>query len=367
VSRAAGIGVGVVGMGMGLPAQVRENDWWPADFAVGHDERVKSDLVLRVEKARAREVDPEIARWAGEHRGDPFRGARRRRVVKDEQPSDLEARAGAAALADAGRSPADVDLLLVYSLLPDYPIPLNHGLVAEKLGLRKDVTACSVAAGCGSFVPQLAFAARMVAAGEAKTALIVQSAVVTPLIDFSAPSSVVAGDGAMAAVVAAVAPGLGYVGHRQVTRGEHHGAVRLAPAGGDPTPWHRSDLHGRRLTQQTHDPGAAATMGARAATYARETCLPLLEACGVAPADVDFALFTQPTAWFPRACCDALGIPHERTLDTFVEYAHIMAGSVPLNLHMAHQRGKLRPGDLVLVYAAGAGFVQAAGLLRWAR
>jgi 3-oxoacyl-[acyl-carrier-protein] synthase III len=60
-----------------------------------------------------------------------------------------------------------------------------------------------------------------------------------------------------------------------------------------------------------------------------------------------------------------MGIPQERSLDTFEKYAHLMAASAPMNLMTAHRAGKLRNDDLVMVYSPGAGFVQNALLLRW--
>jgi 3-oxoacyl-[acyl-carrier-protein] synthase-3 len=91
----------------------------------------------------------------------------------------------------------------------------------------------------------------------------------------------------------------------------------------------------------------------------------VLERAGYSHDEVDLFVTSQPTAWFVRACCDALGIDHERTLDTFETYSHLMAASAAVNMWTAHKQGRINQGDLVLVYSPGAGFIQAAVLLRW--
>ena len=359
-------GVGIRGIGLGLPETVRTNAWWPETFRVEHEKRAARDLTTQAGVAVPAKADPEVQRYAAVHAADLFQGTKRRRVIGEgEASSDLEARAAARALADAKLDPSDVDLLLVYSVLPDYPAPLNHPLVAEKLGLRKDVTCMSVAAGCGSFVAQLLLACRLVEAGDAAVALIVQSAVTSPITDYRTPASVVTGDGAVACVVSRLDPEYGFIAHRQVTRGDLHGGVRLVPTADPRTPWFRGDVHASGLTAQSLDVAATLVMGAKFASMCRDTCAPLLDGSGYRSEDVDFFCTSQPSAWFGKACCDALGIGHDRTANTYEEYGHLMAASAPLNLHAARASGRIQDGDLILFYSPGAGFTQSAALYRW--
>ena len=360
-----GNGVGIVGMGIALPEQVRTNDWWPSEFVSQHAERAKRDFMTQSDSPTA-DIDPEVVRHAGPLHADPFRGTRERRVLEDSHnPSDLEATAADRALDSAHVRRDEVDLLLIYSLLPDYPAPLNHALVAAKLGLSESVTALSVAAGCASFVAQFHLASALIQGGQYRTAVIVQSSVMSRITDYSQPSSVLGGDAAVAAVVQRVEPGQGVIAYVQDTRGDLHCAVRLRSSRTPDSPWYRGDLHGDALTAQGGRREVVHEVGTKVATYCRETCARVLAAGKCTTDDVQFLCLSQPVAWFGPACCDALEISQDRTLDTFSSYGHVMAASAPLNLWTAHLRGRLKPGSLVLVYSPGAGFIRSALLFRW--
>jgi 3-oxoacyl-[acyl-carrier-protein] synthase-3 len=369
MTKKEGIGAGIVGMGAYVPEEVRTNDWWPDSFLEEHGKRMKEDVTTtgeQVAETVPQDVDPEVVRHAGPLRGAPFRGSRERRVIAEgQQASDLEAAAVRSAADDAGIELHDIDLLAVYSMLPDVPAPTNHALVAEKLGLRKDTTCLGIDTTCASFVTQLAVVSRLVASGEYRHEAIVQSAVMSRITDYRLPSSVSTGDGAVAAILAEVGPGQGYITDYHETHGDLHGGIRLVPTDHVDVPWHRGDLHESSLTAQFVDQRANHVMGTRPARFCRAACERVLERAGYAREEVDFFITSQPTAWFGRACCDALGIDPGRTLDTFETYAHLMAASAAVNLWTAHRQGRIDRGDLVLVYSPGAGFIQAAVLLRW--
>src|SRR5450631_3453645 len=138
-------GVGFLGIGVGLPDAVRTNDYWadrlstaPTDFLALDD---RPDVSREAAAAMARTVD------------DPFSGSTLRRVIdSQEDASDLEARAALSAMADAGVSPKDIDLVLVASLPSDRLVPSNGPAVQSKCGLT-NASAWSLDVGCASLPP----------------------------------------------------------------------------------------------------------------------------------------------------------------------------------------------------------------------
>jgi 3-oxoacyl-[acyl-carrier-protein] synthase-3 len=101
--------------------------------------------------------------------------------------------------------------------------------------------------------------------------------------------------------------------------------------------------------------------------FAKEACEEVLQKCGYSTSDVDLLVCSQPQVWFGEACAEALGlgdrfVPPE---EHFQKYGHLLPASAPLNLWVAWSQGRLRRGDLVLVYSPGVGFTQVASLLRW--
>jgi 3-oxoacyl-[acyl-carrier-protein] synthase III len=81
--------------------------------------------------------------------------------------------------------------------------------------------------------------------------------------------------------------------------------------------------------------------------------------------EVDCFVFNTPTAWYADFCARALGVPRERTVDTYPEYANIGPALMPVNLLRAAESGVVKPGDLVLLYTVGSVSSAGAALLRW--
>jgi 3-oxoacyl-[acyl-carrier-protein] synthase-3 len=66
-----------------------------------------------------------------------------------------------------------------------------------------------------------------------------------------------------------------------------------------------------------------------------------------------------------ESICKRTGIPLRKTL-TSVEYnGNTSSASIPLALAPAVFDGRIRPGDLVLLYGFGGGLVESALLIRW--
>lgn len=363
---AVGCGVGIVGLGAGLPTQVRGNDFWSEQWQQSREE----DFARKAEMSVLASGDsPDEAAAIKRVWDDVFKGAVERRVIaSDQNSSDLELRACADALAVADLQPSDIDLLIGYSQVPDEAEPPNHGHNSHRLGLPLEATVFTLDAGCASFLPHLTTAVRLIQSGDNQRALIYQSSASSRIIDYNTPSSPYLGDGAMAAVVAPVPTGLGMVGRVQLTRGELYDAIVLArPHAAER--WHEAPTTDEPMVSFSRNVEHARVMGAHGPAFCRETCHLLLQRHGLTPADVDFFVCAQSTAWWADACAKAAEIPDGRYVtskDHFERFGHLLPASAPLNLWLAWTAGRLHIGDLVLVYTPGAGFIQTATLLRWA-
>jgi 3-oxoacyl-[acyl-carrier-protein] synthase III len=97
----------------------------------------------------------------------------------------------------------------------------------------------------------------------------------------------------------------------------------------------------------------------------RECCQSAVAAAGVSLDRIDYFAFNTPTAWYASVCAKALGIDPERVIDLYPTYANIGPVFPLANLYHAAASGKIRPDDLVLVYANGAGATAAAMVMRW--
>lgn len=366
--KAEGIGIGFEGVGVHLPDRVRTNDWWPCPWREKHRSRMKADILTSVDHAvekGARDIDPEVVQATRHWSNDLHRGSIERRVLEDDRnPSDMAVAAGEAALEAANVAPSDLDLLILHSGLPDYVVPGDAGSVAHRLGLPPRSLAWGLEAGCASFLVATEVAGGLIAAGQFQRALIIAACPVSRVTDYDLPSSVNVGDGAVAAVIGRFEAGHGYVGMARRTRGELSGGIRLLSREHPEADWYA----GKPLTVQNGDRSAAQIMGGKAASFCREVCTEVLDGAGYTIDDVDFFCVANAAAWFPEACANSIGIPTDKYLDVslhFQKFGHLMAASAPLNIYLAWSLGQLKPGDLLLTYSPGVGFIQTALLYRW--
>ena len=81
----------------------------------------------------------------------------------------------------------------------------------------------------------------------------------------------------------------------------------------------------------------------------------------------DVALFVphQANLRIMSMVAKKLGIPEERMVKTVSEHGNTSAASVPLALDRAVTSGMVKPGELVLLQAVGAGMAWGSALVRW--
>src|SRR3990167_9952048 len=100
------------------------------------------------------------------------------------------------ALAAAGKTPADVDMIIVGTTTPDLTFPATATIVQRKLGCPVGI-AFDVQAVCSGFVYALSTADGFVGRGHAKCALVIGAETMTRLMDWTDRGTcVLFGDGA---------------------------------------------------------------------------------------------------------------------------------------------------------------------------
>lgn len=349
-------GAEIKALALGFPEAVRTNSYWheryPEVVAAAREktlERLWSHRVADSAAADAFEVamSPFLA--------DPFRGTVERRVLAEgETPRTLELRAARSALKAAKLSPDQVDLVIAASFLPDQVGVGNATFVAEELGTKG--AAFNLESACSSSLVALQTAASLVRAGEYRNVLVVVSCTYSRTTDDTDTLSWTVGDGAAAFVVGPCPAGKGLLGVKALHTGLSCGALSYElEVGADEKPLIRM---------------RATSRAGRALREISEKCLVpcckgACEAAGVRLDDVKFFVFNSPVAWYTTFCAHALSIDPERTLDTYREYGNVGPVLMPANLHRAASLGRIRPGDLVLLYTVGSVSSAGAAVLRW--
>ncbi len=284
-------------------------------------------------------------------------GIRQRRKAADDQPvSDLAVEAAKRALAAAGRTAADVDLIIVATTTPDLTFPATATIVQRKLGAPVGI-AFDVQAVCSGFVYALSTADGFVARGRSKCALVIGAECMTRLMDWTDRGTcVLFGDGA--------------------------GAVVLEPAEGEGTTDDRGLLgfalraDGTKQDLLYVDGGVSTTrttgyLRMQGNQVFRHAVVNISEAVTAAAADagievasVDWFIPHQANQRILEGVAKRLGIDEAKVISTVAEHANTSAASIPLALDQGVQDGRIKPGQLLLLEAMGGGLTWGACVLR---
>jgi 3-oxoacyl-[acyl-carrier-protein] synthase III len=275
--------------------------------------------------------------------------------------SDLAVEASLRALDSAGVD--RVDFVIVGTTTPDRRVPAIAPAIATRLGLGT-VGAFDLSAACSGFIYGLAMARGLIAAGSARSLLVIGAETISTYLDPEDPStSALFADGAGAAVVRAGVRGAeqGEIG--PVILGSDGALSDLiqAPGGGSlhPVPGGRGSGTERFMTLS----GLPVFNNAvkRMAAASRQA----LAAAGWELEDVDRFVIHQANTHILKALGELLDIPFERMASNIQQVGNTSAASVPILLAQEAAEGRIKPGDRLLLTAFGAGLAWAATTLVW--
>ncbi|MFF5473909.1 beta-ketoacyl-ACP synthase III [Streptomyces achromogenes] len=275
-------------------------------------------------------------------------GIRTRRIAGPDEPVDeLAAHAAAKALAAAGLTPDDIDLVLVATSTAIDRSPNTAARVAARLGIPGPA-ALDVNVVCAGFTHALATADHTLRAGAATRALVIGADKMSDVTDWTDRSTcVLVGDGAGAAVVTAcppgAEPGIGPVLWGSVPEMGH--AVRIE---GTPP----------RFAQEGQSVYRWATT--RLPAIARRAC----EKAGVAPEDLAGVVLHQANLRIIEPLARKLGAVHAVVARDVTESGNTSAASVPLAFSKLLEQGALRSGDPVLLFGFGGNLSYAGQVVR---
>ncbi|MBP8072859.1 MAG: ketoacyl-ACP synthase III [Brevundimonas sp.] len=284
-------------------------------------------------------------------------GIKQRHRARDDQPtSDLATEAAKRALVDAGRTAADVDLIIVATTTPDMTFPSVASIVQRKLGAPTCI-AFDVQAVCSGFVYALSVADGFVARGLAKCALVIGAEEMTRLMDWTDRSTcVLFGDGA-GCVVVEPREGQG----TKADQGLLGFALRC-----DGTKTDLLYVDGGPATTGTvgHLRMAGNQVFRHAVVNIAEAITAACVASGIEVADVDWFVPHQANQRIIKGVGDRLGLDENKVISTVAIHANTSAASIPLALDAAIQDGRIKRGDLVLLEAMGGGLTWGACAFR---
>jgi 3-oxoacyl-[acyl-carrier-protein] synthase-3 len=288
-------------------------------------------------------------------------GIRERRIAADDEAAtSLALHASRDALAVAGIDPLDVDLVIVATCSPDYPLPATGVLLAHELGATR-AAGFDVQAACSGFLFALATGSSFIRSGMYRNVLVVGVEVLSRFIDWTDRSTcVLFGDGAGAVLLTASDQPGGLLGMDMMSDGGGAEAI-IVPAGGSACPARPSTTSGNGHFIHM----AGADVYRYATRQMAESTLAALRDAGLGVDDVDQFIYHQANLRIINSVGKQLGIPDQKVFVNIEKYGNTSAASVPMALVEAIASGRVKVGDRLLMAAFGAGYTAGAAVLEW--
>jgi len=289
-------------------------------------------------------------------------GMRERHIAAaDQATSDLGTEAAKAALADAGISAEEVDLLVVATLSPDMFFPSTACFVQEKIG-AKNAFCYDLGAACSGFLFALDNARNQIASGAVKTALVVGAEKMSTFIDWEDRSTcILFGDGAGAAVLRAGGEGRGVM---QSVMGSDGSLADLlwTPGGGSRNPASHEMIDQRQqyLKMQGRE------VFKHAVVRMTEAVVQALEKNNVGADEIKCFIPHQANIRIIDSIAKRLGIA-DRIYTNVEKYANTSSAALAIALDEAVKDGTIQRGDLVALTVFGGGFTWGANVLEWSK
>lgn len=284
----------------------------------------------------------------------------RRFANADQATSDLGAEAAKRALEKAGLSAEDIDMIILATTTPDYPIQSTACVVQELIG-AVNAAAVDINAACSGFVYALTMAKGLISSGMNKKVLVIGAEVLSKCVDMQDRNTcVLFGDGASAAVVAEVEEGYGILSQFLGAEADTKGSLRT-PAGGTRKPFSQEVLDERSnfLQMKGQDVFKFAVKALPKAT------LEALEGANLKAENIDMVFPHQANVRIIEAASKRLEIPMDKFYLNLNKMGNTSSASIGLALGEALGKGLVKKGDTIALTGFGAGLTYASMIIKW--
>ena len=288
-------------------------------------------------------------------------GIRERRIAAaNEFTSDLATKAAERAMAMAGVTAAQIDLIIVATLTPDMQFPSTACLVQRKIGAQR-AAAFDVEAACSGFIYAMEIGQQFILSRTYETVLVIGAEKLSSIVNWKDRNTcVLFGDGAGAAILQ----------HRENSHGlltavmgaDGNKADLLSmPGGGSACPATlesvASGLHYLRMDGKETFKNAVQAM----VSAAHEA----LRRCAIDITQIKCIIPHQANQRIVDAVGERLKAAPDQVFMNLQKYGNTSAASVAIALDEVVASGKIQRGDLVLLVVFGAGLTWGAAVIEW--
>ncbi len=273
---------------------------------------------------------------------------------------DMAEKAAQAALRMANTTAAELDMIIVGTVTPDYRLPSAACLLQNRLA-AKHACAFDVVAACAGSLFGLSIASQFICNGKYQKILVVGAEALSTITNWSDRNTcVLFGDAASAVILeASNEPQKGFIDFQLYSDGSHWQDIWI-PQGGSKNPVSADtfETKGDRLIMNGRETFKFAV---RALTSA---ALKILESHHISLEKVHHIVAHQANLRIIEAVAERLGISLDRFIINIDRFANTSSASLLMTFDEGKRLGRFKDNDLILMLSIGSGFAWGASLYR---
>jgi 3-oxoacyl-[acyl-carrier-protein] synthase-3 len=288
-------------------------------------------------------------------------GIEKRHIVsKGEATSHMGAHVARQLLERSGKTPDEIDLIIIATSTPDYPVVSTAALVQDKIGAN-NAWGFDIIAACTGFVYAMETGAKMVESGRYKNVIVIGGDTMSSIIDYTDRNTcVIFGDGAGGVLLEPSENDYGILDSILHIDGSGQKYLTV-PAGGSAQPASKDTVE-KRLHYVYQD---GKTVFKFAVKNMAKVSKEILDNNGIVGSDIKLFIPHQANKRIIDAAAKRCGMKDDQVLINVNKYGNTTAGTIPIGIDEAWEENRLEEGDLLLIAAFGGGFTWGSMLIRW--
>lgn len=289
-------------------------------------------------------------------------GMRKRHIAShNESLSKISAKASLNAIASAGLTPEDIDLIILATSTPDDLF--GSACKVQNLIGASNAVAFDLTAACSGFVFSLVTASQFIRTGVYQNVLVIGADILSRWVDWQDRSTcVLFGDGAGAVVCQGTEEGDRLLGFEMFSDGEKHECLNLAYEGDSQNLINDKNISQGGFTKITMQGKEVYRF---AVSKVPEVIEKALFRANLTTDDIDWLILHQANQRIIDAIAQRLKIPTWKVVVTISEYGNTSAASIPIALDEYIKKGKIRVNDTIVTAGFGAGLTWGSAIFKY--
>ena len=288
-------------------------------------------------------------------------GIKERHITRDDEfTADMAVIAAQRALENAGMDAAELDLILLSTVSPEFATPSSSCLVQGRLG-AVNAAAIDINTACSGFVSALIMAQQFIKAETYQNILVIGADTMTKLTDWEdRKSCVLFGDGAGAVVLKPTTDNDGILAFEMGADGLSHGCLSIPSL-----KFSEEDLErrgGEKKRTFWMDGSEVFKFAVRIMTNSMQR---ILEKAGMTVDDIDLLVPHQANIRIIDGSVKRLKINPDKVYTNIDRTGNTSSACIPMALCEAVQKGLLKEGDTLAMVGFGGGLTWASIVMKF--